>query len=330
MDPKTPDIAATLATPPGRLPRVDQARGLAILAMILYHFVWDLSFLGLIDPATRDSAGWTGFARVIASSFLILSGIGLVLAHGGGSGSPGFDRRKFLRRLALVGGAAGLVSLATYLAFPDNFIFFGILHAIALGSVLALPFLRAPLWLVVIGMVTAWTLPFLIQSAALAHPALIWLGLGNRMPNSSDFVPVFPWFGFVLLGLAGARLAGRDGFAGPGLAGRAGAWLGQAGRWSLPIYLIHQPILYGSLALVASLVVTQPDPEARPFLSACRQQCEANGGDAPTCTRLCTCAMESAKADGLWASMLRDQLNDEQRRRVEAIGKRCSELSTLR
>lgn len=328
MDPKPPDPAATLSSPPGRLPRVDQARGLAILAMIVYHFVWDLSFLGLIDPATRDSAGWTGFARVIASSFLVLSGISLVLAHGGGS--PGFDRRKFLRRLAMITGAAGLVSLATYLAFPDNFVFFGILHAIALGSVLALPFLRAPLWLAILAMVTAWALPFLVQSAALAHPAVIWLGLGNRMPNSSDFVPVFPWFGFVLLGLVGARLVGRDGFAGTGLTGKSGTWLAKAGRWSLPIYLIHQPILYGSLALVASLAVSQPDPEARPFLSACRQQCEANGGDAPTCTGLCTCAMESAKADGLWASMLRDQLNDEQRRRVEAIGKRCSELSTLR
>ncbi len=127
--------------------------------------MWDLSFLGLIDPATRDSAGWTGFRPGDRQQLPDPERHRPCPCPWRGSGSPGFDRRKFLRRLALVGGAAGLVSLATYLAFPENFIFFGILHAIALGSVLALPILRAPLWLVVIGMVTAWTLPFLIQRA---------------------------------------------------------------------------------------------------------------------------------------------------------------------
>ncbi|MCZ8377026.1 MAG: heparan-alpha-glucosaminide N-acetyltransferase [Beijerinckiaceae bacterium] len=313
------------ASPAPRLPFLDKARGIALAAMVVYHFVWDLSFLGLIDPAIRDSLLWSSFARVIAASFLVLAGIGLVLAHG-----QGLDRAKFLRRLALVAGAALLVTAGTWLVFPDAFVFFGILHAIALGSVLALPFLGRPVWLTLLAAGAVWLLPFLIQNPAMAAPALIWIGLGDRLPNSTDFVPVFPWFGFMLLGVAVGRLVDWSRLSGPEPATRPGRLLVTAGRRSLLVYLVHQPLLLGMLWLVALIVVQRPDPEARPFLAACHAQCGANGGDAPTCTRLCRCALEATREEGLWTSLMRDQLNENQRIRVEAISKRCAEKASLR
>ncbi len=179
-------------------------------------------------------------------------------------------------------------------------------------------------------MMVIWALPYAVQSPAMASPWLIWIGLGDRLPNSSDFVPVFPWLGFMLLGILAGRLINPARLAMPEPQARPLRWTGWMGRHSLPIYLIHQPVLYGTLFLIASVVVKQPEPEARPFLASCRSQCQTSGADAPTCQKLCSCAMETAKTEGLWASMLRDQLNDDQRRRVEAIGRRCSELSTLR
>ncbi|MFN4212329.1 MAG: heparan-alpha-glucosaminide N-acetyltransferase domain-containing protein, partial [Devosia sp.] len=79
------------------------------------------------------------FARSIAASFLTLVGFSLVLATRGG-----LNRKAYLKRLAMVGAAAMLVTVATFFAIRDNFIFFGILHQVALASVIALPFLRAP------------------------------------------------------------------------------------------------------------------------------------------------------------------------------------------
>ena len=107
--------------------------------MIVYHFSWDLSFLQLIATNILQVPAWRWFARGIAGSFLILAGFGLTLAH-----ARGFRRAPFLRRLMKVGGAALAVTLVTYFAFPESYIFFGILHCIAVSSVLALPFLRLP------------------------------------------------------------------------------------------------------------------------------------------------------------------------------------------
>ena len=76
--------------------------------MIVYHSGWDLSFLQLIETNVVAMPAWRWFARIIAGSFLFLSGIGLVLAHG-----HEIRWRAFLRRLAIVGGAALLVTVAT-------------------------------------------------------------------------------------------------------------------------------------------------------------------------------------------------------------------------
>ena len=129
-----------------RIPALDLARGAALAAMVIYHAAWDLSFLGLIETDIRDHTGWILFARAIAASFLVLVGIGLVLAHASGADAPGWNRAASFKRLGMITGAALLVTAGTYAAMPDNFIFFGILHAIAVSSVLALPFLRLPSW----------------------------------------------------------------------------------------------------------------------------------------------------------------------------------------
>lgn len=236
-----------------RVAAVDMARGTALAAMVIYHFSWDLSFFGLADLAVTSAPGWIVFARLIAGSFLVLVGVSLFLSSRGGINWP-----NYFRRLAQIVAAAAAITAATWFAFPATYIFFGILHAIALVSVLALAFLRLPAVLMLTAAALAFAMPSLASGPLFDRPWLLWTGLGTVFPPSNDYVPLFPWFGATLAGLALAQIAGRA-----GLWERLAGWRPDtalarlasfAGRHSLIIYLAHQPLLLALLGGVAWVV----------------------------------------------------------------------------
>ena len=234
---------------PGRIALVDLARSAALLGMAIFHFTFDLELFGHLPPGTTAWPGfWAVFARTVAGSFLFLSGVSLFLAHG-----DGIRWRAFLHRLGRVAGAAALISLATYMAMPEQYVFFGILHAIALYSILGLAFLRWPPFALVVMALAFYAGRGLLSDPAFAAPWLLWTGLSPFPPLTADFEPLFPWFGTVLLGIATASATRRM-----GLADRLAAWPARPGRWlgrltwpgrhSLVLYLIHQPVLLGLVA----------------------------------------------------------------------------------
>ena len=112
--------AQETAAYPRRIAAIDAARGVALVAMAIYHFTWDLEFFGYAPPGTAAEGGWRIFARMIAGSFLFLVGFSLVLAHG-----KSIRWRSFAIRLAQVGVAALAITIATRFATPDRYIFFG-------------------------------------------------------------------------------------------------------------------------------------------------------------------------------------------------------------
>jgi uncharacterized membrane protein len=300
--------AATLADPGRagqRLALIDLLRGGAILAMVTYHFAWDLFYLGYSGIDVMSEPGWIGFQRLILGSFLVLAGASLVLGHGNG-----LRVRAFLRRLAVLAGAAALVTLGTYLAFPDYFVFFGVLHAIALFSVMALPLLRAPLWLVIAVALVLLALPALITLTEFTDKRLAWIGFWPEPPMTTDIVPVFPWLGVLLAGMAGMRLLLLTP-AGPRLlgwhGGRAFGWLAWTGRHSLVLYLVHQPLLLGGLMLLSQLLPPDALPETagapERFLGSCTASCTAAGSDAAACEAYCGCALDHIAQQDLWAAL---------------------------
>lgn len=286
--------------PPPRIAALDLARGSALLAMAAYHLGWDLSFLQLIDTDVATHRGWQIAARLIAGSFLVLVGIGLVLAHG-----RGIRWRAFLRRLALVGGAAALVTLATALAVPNGLIFFGILHCIALSSVIALPLLRRPAWAILAAAGLVFAAAGLVRSPVFDHPALLWLGLGTRAPATNDYVPLFPWFGAVLVGIAGAKLAG------PLLArtaerrfeGRPARALRFAGRHSLAVYLLHQPMMLAVLVPLALAAGPSRRVTEAGFSASFIAQCEEAGTAPETCGAVLACTLDRLRGTEAWARL---------------------------
>lgn len=297
-----PATTGAAAPKPPRLQLLDAARGVALAAMVVYHFAWDLSYFGLIGTDLSADPPWVAFQRSILSSFLLLVGIGLVLAHG-----RGIRWRRFWRRFGLILAGALAVTAGTLWMFPDYFVYFGILHAIALFSLAGLPFLRLhPA--AVLAAAAAFLVPPLIWSAPGfdARP-LAWIGFWSTLPETTDIVPVFPWFGVVLLGIAAARLA-----AATPLVPRLAAWrahgplarmLVVAGRWSLLIYLLHQPILIGGLTLATQLSQPGLQPEVlsreQSFVRSCRSTC-GEGNPAAYCEAYCACALEQVEAADLW------------------------------
>ncbi|WP_127105129.1 DUF1624 domain-containing protein [Pararhodobacter zhoushanensis] len=226
-----------------RAPAIDLARGIALIGMAVFHFTFDLEFFHLIAPGTITSLPWIVFARTVAGSFVFLAGVSLVMAARGGMRWP-----SFWRSTAVVAVAALGVTVATWFAIRPAFVFFGILHMIVVGRLLGLAFLRVPPVLTAVIGVAVWALPYLVQSPMFNARWMAWIGFAEVQPFSMDLEPVFPWFGPFLLGMAMAGLAQawlRGGvLVNPVLRGLA--W---AGRHSLAIYLIHQPVLLGSLWL---------------------------------------------------------------------------------
>lgn len=234
----------------GRIAGLDIARTVALVAMAVYHFTYDLEMFGYLPEGTAVSGGFAVFARTVAASFLFLVGVSLYLAH-----AAGIRWRPYLRRLLVIALAAGLITAATAYALPDSYIFFGILHSIAVASVLGLAFLRLPAWLVLLAAALVVAARPGLQTGLFDAPWLAWLGLTTWHVRSIDFVPVFPWFGATLAGIGAAGLLDRMGIwdrlrQPRGAEGGVRRLLAWPGRHSLGVYLIHQPVLIGTLWLV--------------------------------------------------------------------------------
>lgn len=290
-----------------RIEALDLARGIALVAMVAYHFTWDLEFFGYLARGTANSGGWRLFARAIASSFLFMVGLSLVLAH-----LRGIRWRPFWIRLAQVSAGALAITIVTYFATPQSFVFFGILHQIVVASLIGLIFLRCPPVLTLVAGVIMILLPNLFVTDAMNGRALAWIGFAAREPVSNDIVPIFPWTGIVLLGMAASQwLAATSGWLrikalNPSILGlRLFDPLRWIGRHSLAFYLIHQPV---NIALIAGFAQIMPPDTAVVFRQECTAACSAQGRDGASCARYCDCARTELTGAGLFEPYMSGRL----------------------
>jgi uncharacterized membrane protein len=124
---------------PSRIAGVDALRGGALCLMFVYHFSFDLRYYKVIAADFENDPFWLGFRALIVASFMTLVGISLVLAHRAGS-TPAH----FWKRIGVITGCAIAASVGSFVVFPRTFIYFGILHCIAVASILAWPLVRWP------------------------------------------------------------------------------------------------------------------------------------------------------------------------------------------
>jgi uncharacterized membrane protein len=240
--------------PAQRFDAVDTLRGLAIVWMTVFHFCFDLNHFGWLRQDFYNDPRWTLQRTAIVSLFLFCAGLGQALAW-----AQGQDHRRFLKRWAQIAGCALLVSAASWWMYPQSFIYFGVLHGIAVMLVIVRFTAHWGAWLWLAGAAVIALLPLagaLHASGAqvdfLNDRAWNWLGLVNRKPRTEDYVPLVPWLGVMWWGMAAGQWLWRHRQA--ALARplpRATAPLAWLGRWSLSWYMLHQPVLLGLLATLA-------------------------------------------------------------------------------
>ncbi len=233
---------------------LDMLRGFAMVWMTVFHFCFDLANARFINQNFYADPFWTWQRSFIVSLFLLCAGMGQAVAVSQGQTWP-----RFWRRWGQIVACAALVSLGSWLMFPKSFIYFGVLHAMAVMLIVArlTAFWGRGLWLAG-GLAFAL---FLIATNSMNTETkwhflneMPWnvLGIISVKPITEDYVPLLPWMAVMWWGVALGQwlLRKRPGVLAANrwqgaLVGRS---LAGMGRWSLSYYMVHQPLLLGLLA----------------------------------------------------------------------------------
>jgi len=236
-----------------RFDTLDAWRGLAMVWMTLFHFSFDLNHFGYTQQNFYHDPFWTWQRTLIVSLFLFCAGLGQAIAV-----AQGQSWARFWRRWLWVAGAALLVTAGSWWMYPKSFIYFGVLHGMALMLIVARFTAAWGRWLWLLGglaIASKFIAAYALSTWATAQfvtnfnaPVLNWLGWITQKPVTEDYVPLFPWLGVMWWGVAAGGWLLRTH---PELLRRpvaaAIAPLAVLGRWSLSYYLLHQPLLIGAL-----------------------------------------------------------------------------------
>ncbi len=203
---------------------LDALRGFALINMVAYHFCYDLRYLYGLPLRFMDERSGFCWQQMICWTFILVSGA-----------SAALSRRPARRGMAVLGCGmlltAGLLPLLQRLSPAAG----------AAGS-----------FLLFLG--TRWISSGLLFGVRIFEPGMVStnlfapLGIYGLGFFSADYFPVIPWYFLFLTGyfLFGVLRAGGAG----GLLSRKIPLLSAAGRHTLPVYLIHQPILMGICLLI--------------------------------------------------------------------------------
>jgi len=235
-----------------RFPEIDLLRTVAIFLMVLYHAAYDLAFFygTAIDLSATQ---WTILERITANLFLLLVGVSFAISYGRMERRKAARKeiiRKYLRRGIIILAGALLISMATYLFDPTTYVRFGVLHLIGIGVLLLPLLMRLREWNALLA-IPVFLLGNPFSCLHSSSPLLLPFGITPSGFATVDYFPLFPWFSALLLGTALGNLLYNRGLLRWHLSSHPALRpLLLPGRYSLWIYLAHQPILLLTLWLL--------------------------------------------------------------------------------
>ena len=230
-----------------RIWELDALRGICILGMVVVHVIYDLGSLGLEHNSRLFSMVqyWGG------TVFVLISGICVTLGS------------RHVHRGLLVFGCGIICTVVTAGLFwlgltgKGIIIYFGVLHCLGVCMLLWSLLRRFENWfLAALGVSFCAVGLYLERVVLVSFPWLMPLGFQYPGFSSSDYFPLLPNLGYFLLGALLGRTLYREKttrFPWSNTQNLPVRFLCWCGRQSLPIYLIHQPLIAGLLTLAGIL-----------------------------------------------------------------------------
>lgn len=230
-----------------RIREIDALRGVAVIAMVIYHAAFDLDFFGVtdIDLATFP---WNALARIAQVLFIFLGGVTFAFSFqkDRNQSVQHAVKQRVRHALTLFLFAMG-ISAVTYFLFPGQGVKFGILHFFSVAILLSTAFVPLGKWNALLGMT------IIAVGTLVPLPTDPWwffpIGIHSASFYSLDYFPLLPWYGLFLVGMGLSYALLPSGHARRYRPSLPFPSLETIGRHSLAIYLIHQPVLVGVILL---------------------------------------------------------------------------------
>lgn len=237
-----------------RIHLLDEIRGITVILMVIYHVAYDLVYLFNVNmPRTWHVLGY--IQPLIAGSFIVLSGI-----------SCRFSRSNAKRGLMVVGIGLAITAV-TYVVPLGQQIWFGILHFLGV-CMLLFPLVRrgldkipafAGFILCIALFIITFNLPYGdIFFGMIKLPQVLytqkWLLPIGFSGSGADYFPLFPWMFLYFAGSCIGRVIVERTMPDWMYRSRVPV-LSLAGRHTLIIYILHQPVAYGLLWVFFEIIL---------------------------------------------------------------------------
>lgn len=212
-----------------RIWELDFLRGIALLLMVYFHIIFDL--VDLFNVKLSYTVGFNYYVgKVSVVLFIFVSGISSTLS------------RNNLKRGAQIFAIAMGITIVTHLAGNDLGVKFGILHLLGISMILYEVLKRVDSkFLFTLGL-TIIIAGLYFDHITMKNNYLFIFNLISNNFSSSDYYPLFPWMGIYLFGIVAGRVLYKDRKTLLTVGMKENPLL-FAGRNTLIIYIVHQPVI---------------------------------------------------------------------------------------
>ena len=235
-----------------RIIEIDIIKGIAVVLMVVYHLFFMAYMMN--KPLVDINLFWVNAMAIVSHSiFIYMVGVNLHISYK--KDPDGFYKKQAIRAMKLLGYGL-LMTLITYMIYPQAFIRYGIFHFIASAIIVSMVFVQSKLK-TSFGILIFMILTFYVENnkEKLSYLCVntknlcFNLGLFNYF-NSIDHFSFIPFFIYVLLGIKTGQIVYpklvsplyiKDTVVSKGLS--------YIGKHSLNIYLVHWIIIYILLVL---------------------------------------------------------------------------------